>query len=197
MFILFLILIILAYLAGSVSSAIIVSQVLGLPDPRLEGSKNPGATNVMRVGGRMAGVYVLLGDLLKGFLPVFVAHLLNLKIMALGFIGLAAVLGHIFPVFFGFKGGKGIATGLGALLGVSIMLGLMVGIVWLAVVIVTRYVSLGSIIASVAALILSILFVGIGYFMPCLIMVAFIVWRHSENIERLRSGSENKISKLL
>lgn len=117
--------IILAYLLGSISSAIIICKVMGYPDPRTEGSKNPGATNVLRVANKTAAIMTLLGDALKGFIPVFIAKLMGLEGISLGFIALAAFIGHLFPIFFGFKGGKGVATYLGCLLGLSWLLGLL------------------------------------------------------------------------
>jgi glycerol-3-phosphate acyltransferase PlsY len=113
-----------AYLIGSISSAIITCRLMGLPDPREQGSGNPGATNVMRFGGKKAAAITLLGDMLKGLIPVYIANALEVSVELLALTGLAAFMGHLYPAFFGFKGGKGVATSVGVLLGFSWMLGL-------------------------------------------------------------------------
>lgn len=193
MLILCLILMIAAYFLGSIPSAIIVSKLKNLPDPRDAGSGNPGATNMLRLGGRNAAIMVFVADLLKGFIPVVLGHMFGMHPMGLGFIALAAVLGHIFPAFANFQGGKGVATALGGLLGLSLSLGLLAIIVWVAVVMATRYVSLGSLVASVLSLFLSTYFINIAVFIPLLVMVSLIIWRHMENIQRLQAGTENKV----
>ena len=182
-----------AYLIGSLSSAIIVCKLFKLPDPRTEGSKNPGATNVLRIGGKLPAVITLLGDILKGFLPVLIAHLAGVNGLSLGIVALCAFLGHLLPIFFKFQGGKGVATSLGAFIALSPLVSAIALVCWISTVAVTRYVSLGSIIAAVAAPISILIFSDKGYFFPTLIMAAIIIWRHRENIKRLRAATENKI----
>ena len=137
-------LIALAYLLGSVSTAIIVCKLMGLPDPRTEGSGNPGATNVLRVGGKKAAAITLFGDTLKGLLPVLIARAFTSDPLILGLVGLAAFLGHLYPVFFGFKGGKGVATMLGVLFGYSWWVGLATAATWLIVAKVFKVSSLSA-----------------------------------------------------
>ena len=139
-------LIIFGYLLGSISSAIIACRLMGLPDPRTEGSRNPGATNVLRFGGKKAGAVSLAGDMLKGVIPVVVAHLASVEPLIVGLTALAAFLGHLYPVFFGFKGGKGVATMLGALLGIHFWVGLATCGVWLFMAFVVK-------VSSAAALV--------------------------------------------
>lgn len=194
MFILFLFLMGLAYLCGSISSAVMVSKMLGLPDPRTQGSGSAGATNVLRISGKQVAIFVLVFDILKGFIPVLIAHWIGFRGMSIAFIGMAAVVGHIFPVFFEFKGGKGVATGLGVTFGLSFMLGIFACIVWGIVAAITRYSSLASLIATGVVLLFSTVFVGLAAFLPLVIMVGLIVWKHMDNIERLRQGTESKIS---
>lgn len=191
---LFLLFLILAYLLGSVSSAVIVCKLMNLPDPRLEGSKNPGATNVLRIGTKYAALAVLLGDGLKGFIPVLIAHLLGLSFFFQGLIALAALMGHIFPVFFNFEGGKGVATFLGALLAMSPLLGLTAIVVWLIVAFTTKYSSLSSLTSAVAVTLLSPWILGhFDAVFPMLLMTLVLFWRHQENIGRLKAGTESKI----
>jgi glycerol-3-phosphate acyltransferase PlsY len=182
-----------AYFAGSLSSAIIVCKFFKLPDPRTEGSMNPGATNVLRIGGKLPALITLIGDVLKGLLPVLIAHLINIGGFSLGLVALCAFLGHIFPIFFKFHGGKGVATALGAFIGLSPTAAAVALIYWASVVIATRYVSLSSVIAAIAASISIILFSDKSYLPSAIIMTAIIIWRHAKNIKRLRAGIENKI----
>lgn len=186
--------IIIAYLLGSISSAILVAKALHLPDPRTEGSGNPGATNVLRTSGRKAGVLVLIGDLAKGLLAVLLAHLFGVEGFMLGLVAVAAVLGHVFPVYFGFKGGKGVATAIGGLLALSLWSAIVVLGVWLAVVLVFRYVSLASLVGAVAAPIVLSLLGAAAYALPALLIAAIIIWKHLPNIQRLRNGTESKVS---
>nr|WP_241480476.1 glycerol-3-phosphate 1-O-acyltransferase PlsY [Legionella norrlandica] len=139
---LFLFLILVGYLMGSINSAIIVCRVFGLPDPRMEGSKNPGATNVLRLGGKQYGIIVMVFDVVKGILPVLIAKLLNAPPVTVAFTALAAVIGHMYPLFFHFKGGKGVATAIGALLAFHFVIGIMVAATWLLVANFWRYSSL-------------------------------------------------------
>lgn len=194
-FLVFLILVTIGYLAGSVCSAVIVSKVFSLPDPRSEGSLNPGATNVLRLAGKKYAIIVLIADMLKGLLPVLLAHAVHASITTAAFTCLAAVLGHMFPIFFGFKGGKGVATALGALLGLHFMLGVCVIATWLLVAHFTRYSSLASIVAIILTPIYSIVSLDtLDAFPPLLFMAMFILYKHRENINRLIDGEEPKIN---
>lgn len=183
---------IFAYLLGSVNTAIIVCQFLKLPDPRTGGSKNPGATNVLRVAGRNPAILVLVADVLKGFIAVFLAGMFGPSGFGLAFVALAATLGHVFPVFYGFQGGKGVATALGGFLGLSFPIGIVCLVIWALTLFVTRYASLSSLIAVSSAPIL-LLFANLGYFIPTLAIAGLVAWRHLENIARLRAGTENKM----
>lgn len=185
---------ILAYVIGSLSTSIILSKLLKWPDPRTAGSKNPGATNVLRTQGQKAALFVLLGDGFKGVLTIWIAMLLQVHGTALGIIALAAVIGHCYPVFFKFQGGKGVATGLGAILALSFLTGLIAIIIWVVVVMLTRYVSLASIIAITGSAFICVFFGAPTYFFPLLLLALFVIWRHKENISRLKSGSENKFN---
>jgi glycerol-3-phosphate acyltransferase PlsY len=183
-----------AYLLGSVSSAIIVCRLLGLPDPRGEGSGNPGATNVLRIGGKKAAAVTLIGDMLKGLLPVLAAKLLGAGMAVQAAVALAAFLGHLYPVFFGFRGGKGVATALGVLLGLHWPVGLLTIATWLLIARVFR-------ISSLAAL-LSLLVtpVYVWWLIPepaliiaLLVMLILLFWRHRSNIRNLLAGRESRI----
>jgi glycerol-3-phosphate acyltransferase PlsY len=185
---------VIAYLIGSVSSGILVCKFLNLPDPRTEGSMNPGATNVLRIGGKMPALITLGGDMLKGFLPVFIGHLIKLDGFWLGLVAIAAFLGHVFPVFFNFKGGKGVATALGTFVALSPLAGILICAAWVLVAVILRYSSLASIIAAALAPIIMVLFANPGYALATLIIAAVLIYRHIENIQRLRAGTESKIS---
>ena len=184
---------VIAYLIGSISSAIVVSKLLGLPDPRTSGSKNPGATNVLRLGGKKAAALTLLGDVLKGTIPVAIAVLL-LEPAAVAAALLGAFLGHLYPLYFGFVGGKGVATAIGAYLGLNILVFVGVGIIWLLVAAVSRYSSLSSMLAMLSAPVFAWLFVGDPIVVAAAVVIfVFVVIRHRTNIERLLAGNENKI----
>ncbi|MBU0744310.1 MAG: glycerol-3-phosphate 1-O-acyltransferase PlsY [Gammaproteobacteria bacterium] len=183
-----------AYIIGSLSSAIIVCKFLNLPDPRTTGSMNPGATNVLRIGGKTPAIITLAGDMLKGFIPVLVAHLIGISGFFLGLVALSAVLGHIFPIFFNFKGGKGVATALGAFLGLSLIAGIAIITCWVLVAAILRYSSLASIIAALVAPILMLIFANAGYLLPMLMITLLLICGHMENIKRLRSKTESKIN---
>lgn len=185
---------VIAYLIGSLSSAIIVCKFLNLPDPRTQGSMNPGATNVLRIGGKTPAIITLVGDLLKGFLPVFIAHSVGINGIFLGLIAVAALLGHIYPVFFKFQGGKGVATAAGAILVLSPIVGIATIITWTLVAVIFRYSSLAALVAAIAAPVFMLLLGNIGYLLPVIIITAIIIWQHRANIQRLKSGSENKLS---
>ncbi|MFI4937900.1 MAG: glycerol-3-phosphate 1-O-acyltransferase PlsY [Candidatus Berkiellales bacterium] len=183
-----------SYLLGSLSSAILVCRLLHLPDPRREGSGNPGATNVLRFGGRFAALLTLLGDVAKGWLPVFLAHLLSLNPWIIVSTLLAAVCGHIYPIFFQFKGGKGVATLLGGLFGLSIILGAIFIITWIIIFVLFRYSSLAALIAIIGLPFWAWKLSGIPYTVGLSILALIVVWRHKTNIQRLLAGTEDKSS---
>lgn len=183
-----------AYLIGSLSAAIITCKLLGLPDPRTQGSRNPGATNVLRLAGKKVAALVLLGDMLKGLIPLLVARAFEVEDHILAAVGLAAFLGHLYPVFFGFHGGKGVATSLGVLLGLAWPVAVAVLATWLFMAKVFHISSLSAITAAVTAPLYTWLLLDS---MPLLVMVCVIstmlLWRHRGNIQRLVSGAEGKI----
>lgn len=180
-----------AYLFGSVSSAIIVCQLMGLPDPRAEGSGNPGATNVMRIGGKRAAAITLLGDMLKGLIPVLVAQSLGVSYGLVSGVMLAAFLGHLYPVFFGFVGGKGVATSFGVLLGAHWMLGGSVFLTWLVVYKLFKISSLSSLVGGVIAPVYAYFIMGMQAVVPmCILIAVILIWRHRSNIQRLVAGEE-------
>ena len=180
-----------AYLIGSISSAIIICRLMGLPDPREQGSGNPGATNVMRIGGKKAAAITLLGDLLKGLIPVYSASLLGLPVELLSIIGLAAFMGHLYPVFFKFEGGKGVATSIGVLLGFSWLLGLAFIATWLLIYKIGKISSLSALFASVLSPVYAWFIIGDVYMVGAsIVMMIFLLWRHKSNIQRLINGEE-------
>ena len=183
-----------AYFLGSVSSAIIVSKLMGLPDPRTSGSKNPGATNVLRLGGKKAAAIALLGDVLKGLVPVLVAKTLTDSSSTIALVGIAAFLGHLYPIFFGFKGGKGVATAAGVFIGLSGIVTMILVAIWLITAFISRYSSLAALVATVTAPFLVLLFLpGLPYFLMACAIAGLLFWRHRENISRIKSGEESKI----
>ena len=190
--------IVIAYLLGSISFALVTSKLFGLADPRTYGSGNPGATNVLRSGNKAAAALTLLGDAAKGWLAVFLASWLADRV-GIGSWGVAAVvvavfLGHLFPVFARFQGGKGVATGLGVLLGISPMLGVFVLLTWLVVAFLTRYSSLSALVsASLAPVYYGLMFRVDAFFYAICIISACLVFRHRQNIINLISGTESKI----
>ena len=182
------------YLLGSVSTAVLVSRALGLADPRSDGSGNPGATNVLRLAGRGAAALTLAGDVVKGLVPVLAAQALALPPGPVALVGLAAFLGHLYPVFFGFRGGKGVATALGALLGMEPLLGAAVLATWLVVAGVSRYSSLAALAASVLAPVYAWAVSGRpGVVGAVAAMAVLLVWRHRTNVRRLLAGEEGRI----
>lgn len=183
---------VIAYLLGSLPSAIIVSKIMKLPDPRTQGSKNPGTTNVLRLSGKLPAIMVLVGDVLKGLISVLLAMLLGVKGIFLGSIALAAVLGHIFPIFFKFRGGKGVATAFGALTALSPIVSVAIIITWALVLVISRYVSLASVCTAILTPLYILFLANSAYLPPIVIMVGLIVWRHADNIKRLYAGEENK-----
>lgn len=184
----------LTYCVGSLCSAVIVAHLCHLPDPRSQGSGNPGTTNILRIAGKKYAVIVLLADMLKGLLPVLLVKWTHFVQDYLGYIGLIAVLGHIYPVFLKFKGGKGVATGLGVLLGLNVWLGLIVIGTWLVVAWVTRYSSLAAILAiGLSPVYLWFLAPNVNWVLPVLGMSLLVLWQHQENMQRLWCGQESKI----
>jgi len=184
----------LGYMVGSVSTAIVVCRCLGLPDPRKQGSNNPGATNVLRFGGKKAAAMTLLGDLLKGLLPVVVATLLNAEPVIVGLVGVAAFLGHLFPMFFGFQGGKGVATAAGVFFGFTWLLGTLTVATWLVLVKITRMSSLSAIIAALSAPVFGwALLSDEALILATATISVLCIWRHRENIHRILTGEEGRI----
>ncbi len=184
------------YLLGSVSTAIITCKLMGLSDPRTVGSNNPGATNVLRAGGKKAAVITLLGDMLKGLLPVLIVVLLEMPEEVIAATGIAAFLGHLYPVYYGFKGGKGVATILGVLLGIHWQLGLGTIAIWLAMAFTFRYSSLSALVAAACSPILSWFISGSQIITASVaVMAAILIWRHRSNIKKLLSGEEDKIGR--
>ena len=184
----------LGYLLGSLPFAVIVSRIFGLADPRSFGSGNPGATNVLRSGNKWAALLTLLGDAGKGWLAIFVAAKLGAGETAIAATGLAAFLGHVFPVTLGFKGGKGVATALGVLLGLSLGLGGWVAAVWVLVAMVTRYSSLAALAAAASAPFIAMLsHERIEVVLAVAVMSVVLVYRHRLNIQKLRAGTESRL----
>jgi glycerol-3-phosphate acyltransferase PlsY len=180
-----------AYLIGSISSAIIICRLMGLSDPREQGSGNPGATNVMRFGGKKAAVITLLGDMLKGLIPVYIANALEVPVELLALTGLAAFMGHLYPVFFSFKGGKGVATSVGILLGFSWVLGFAFMATWFLIYKLGKISSLSALIASILSPVYAWFIVGdVLIVAASAVMMAFLLWRHKSNIQRLLAGQE-------
>ncbi len=190
--------IIVAYLMGSVSFALVTSKLFGLDDPRTYGSGNPGATNVLRTGNKLAALLTLLGDAAKGWLAFFLASCFagsfGVSNLGLAGVALAAFIGHLFPVFSKFQGGKGVATALGVLLGISPMLALFVLLTWIIVAFLTRYSSLSALVAAVLAPVYyGLMFRVDVFFYAICIISALLISRHRKNISNLLSGQESKI----
>ncbi len=192
MSILSLIFIILAYLLGSISSAILICRLFGLPDPRKYGSLNPGATNVLRAGNKIAAALVLFFDMLKGALPVWLAWYLGFAPFVLGLVAIAACLGHIYPIFFHFQGGKGVATAFGAMLTIGWDLGASLMISWVLSMIITGYSSIAAIFTALFAPLYTFMFKPL-YTLPVAMLSCLVILRHYENIQRLFKGEEPKI----
>jgi glycerol-3-phosphate acyltransferase PlsY len=198
-----LIAIVLSYLVGSLSFAVIVSKSLGMADPRSYGSKNPGATNVLRSGNKGAALATLLLDALKGWIPVFlIQHFgsgLGMGHGVAAIAGLAAFLGHLYPVFFGFQGGKGVATAAGVLVGIAWLLGLATGVTWLIIAVFFRYSSLASIVAAFFAPAYYLIGGEIAWPLDLTVLLSLVsislllIWRHRENIRRLATGAESRL----
>jgi len=186
--------IILAYLAGSISSSILIARCLQLPDPRSLGSGNPGATNMLRTGSKRAAVFTLLGDLLKGLIPLLIARSLGFDLFVLCLMGLAAIIGHMYPIYYKFRGGKGVATTLGVLVGINWILAIIWVATWMSSAKLTGYSSLSALVATALLPI-------VAYFMHLPMIVIYltgaiaiiIIWRHQPNIKKLLNGKESKI----
>ncbi|HEX7890818.1 MAG TPA: glycerol-3-phosphate 1-O-acyltransferase PlsY [Ramlibacter sp.] len=195
--------IVAAYLVGSLAFAVIVSKTMGLSDPRTFGSKNPGATNVLRSGSKAAAVVTLLLDAMKGFVPVMlVKHFgkpYGLEDGTIGLVALAAFLGHLYPVFFRFQGGKGVATFIGVVFGIHWLLGVATGLTWLIIAFFFRYSSLASLVSAVFAPLYYLLGDRLQWYaerpiaMALFAMALLLAWRHRANIERLFKGTESKL----
>ena len=182
----------IAYLLGSVSSAIILCKLAGLPDPRTEGSKNPGATNVLRIGGKKLAAIVLAGDALKGLIAVLPVTLYGGSPLVVGITALCVFLGHVYPIFFQFQGGKGVATYIGALLGANLLLAACGIGIWLTSAAITRY-------SSLSALLMAVIVPCVAFYLdpisalPWALMSAILLYRHRDNIARLSKGEEPKM----
>jgi glycerol-3-phosphate acyltransferase PlsY len=190
--------VLVAYLIGSLSFAVIVSRLMGLSDPRSYGSKNPGATNVLRSGNKAAAILTLVLDTLKGYVPVLAALLLGPRFgwgeATVAWVGLAAFVGHLWPVFFRFQGGKGVATAAGVLLAINPWLGLATLASWLLIAAFFRYSSLASIVAALFAPFYQLLIWGASAAaLPITVMSLLLVWRHEGNIRKLLAGTESRI----
>lgn len=184
--------IIFAYLCGSVSSAILICRLARLPDPRTSGSGNPGATNMLQLGGKLAAAGVMIFDVLKGMLPVWIGYGLDLPPFWLGLVAIAACLGHIYPVFFHFRGGKGVATALGAIAPIGYDLsGLMIG-TWLLTVLLSGYSSLGAIVSALIAP-FYVWWFKPQFTFPVAMLSCLVLLRHHDNIQRLWRGQESRI----
>ena len=184
--------IILAYLGGSISSAILIARLYRLPDPRENGSHNPGTTNVLRLGGRSAALWVLLCDMAKGTIPVYLAWYFQLTPFVLGLIGIAACLGHMYPLFFQFRGGKGVATALGTMMPIGFAMGGMMLVTWILVLLLTGYSSLAALIAALLAPLYTY-WLKPEYTLSVAMLSCLIIYRHHENIQRLLNGKESRI----
>lgn len=188
--------ILIAYLIGSISSAIIVCKLMGLPDPRTQGSRNPGATNVLRLGSKKAAAITLLGDILKGVIPVLAAKWYGINSEALALVALAAFLGHLYPLYFRFEGGKGVATLLGCLLALAWPIGLAWMATWFVIALIFRYSSLASLVASLLAPLYAwIMLHNIVYVDVIFLMSLFLIFRHKNNIYNLLAGKESKLGR--
>ena len=186
----------LAYLIGSFSTAIVTCKIMGLEDPRNTGSNNPGATNVLRHGGKKAAIITLIGDMLKGLIPVLLAQQLSSDPLVIALVGLFALLGHIFPLYYGFKGGKGVATYYGALLGFSWLSGLIALGIWLVLAALVKISSLSALVSIFSAsFILWYCTASVELTAALVVMSIFVFWRHKKNIVRLFQGQEVKIGK--
>ncbi|HEX6154548.1 MAG TPA: glycerol-3-phosphate 1-O-acyltransferase PlsY [Burkholderiales bacterium] len=179
-----------AYLLGSISFAVLVSKVMGLPDPHTYGSKNPGATNVLRTGNKVAAVLTLVGDAAKGGVAVWLASYFTGELAA---VGLAAFLGHLYPVFHRFQGGKGVATAAGVLLVLDWRVGLGTIVTWLVIAFALRYSSLAALVAALFAPLATAFLLDLRSALFVAVMSGFLAWRHKANIQRLLAGTEPRL----
>lgn len=189
--------IVAAYLLGSIAFGILVSKLFGLPDPRTVGSGNPGATNVLRSGKKSAAALTLLGDVIKGWLPVWLALQSGMLMWVVSAVGVAVFLGHLYPIFYKFKGGKGVATALGVMLAISPLLGLAAIVTWVLVFAISRYSSLGAIVAAALAPVYAWVLLSAykDYVITVLVMSLLLIWRHRTNIQKLLAGTESGFGK--
>lgn len=188
--------IVAAYLLGSIAFGILISKLYGLPDPRTVGSGNIGATNVARSGKKLAAVLTLLGDAFKGWFPVWLALQSGMLMWVVSATALAVFFGHLYPIYHGFKGGKGVATALGVMLAISPLLGLATLVTWILVFAISRYSSLGAIVAAALAPVFAWLLLPYkDYVIAVLIMSVFLIWRHRSNIQKLLAGTESGFGK--
>lgn len=186
---------VIAYLIGSLQVSVLLSKFFKFPDPRTKGSQNAGATNVLRTAGLNLALLTLIGDVLKGIIAVLIARILHAEPFFLAFAALAAVIGHIFPCFFQFRGGKGVATAIGGIFILAPFIAILLALIWLAVVFATRYVSLASLVSMALSPLLILMFSSSrgAYFIPVLVMAGIIIWKHKDNIQRLRNRTETKV----
>lgn len=188
--------IVAAYLLGSIAFGILVSKLFGLPDPRTVGSGNIGATNVARSGKKSAALLTLLGDVFKGWFPVWLALQSGMLMWVVSAVGLAVFFGHLYPIYYRFKGGKGVATALGVMLAISPLLALAALVTWLLVFAVSRYSSLAAIAAAALAPVFAwFLLPYKDYVITVLVMSVFLIWRHRSNIQKLLAGTESGFGK--
>lgn len=180
-----------AYLLGSIAFGILVSRLFGLPDPRTVGSGNIGATNVMRSGKKLAAFLTLAGDVFKGWLPVWLALQSNMLMWVVAASGLAVFFGHLYPIFYKFRGGKGVATALGVMLGISPTLALAAVVTWLVVFLISRYSSLAALVAALFAPVYAWFLLPYQLYIGAIaVMSIFLIWRHRSNIQKLLAGTE-------
>lgn len=189
--------IVAAYLIGSIAFGILMSKAFGLPDPRTVGSGNPGATNVARSGKKLPAILTLLGDAFKGWLPVWLALQSNMLMWVVAAVGLAVFFGHLYPIYHKFKGGKGVATALGVMLAISPLLGLAALITWIVVFAISRYSSLGAIVAAALAPVYAWFMLSAykDFVITVAVMSVFLIWRHRSNIKKLLAGTESGFGK--
>ncbi len=190
----FILAILIAYLVGAISSSIIIARLFKLPDPRTLGSGNPGATNMLRTGSKKAAALTLLGDLLKGLIPLLIARSLGFSLETLCIMAMVSVIGHMYPLYYQFRGGKGVATTLGVLLGVHWLLAVIWMAVWLTIAAITRYSSLAALTATALLPIVAyVLRTPVVIIYLCCGITTLVFWRHRSNIKNLLSGKESKL----
>ncbi len=185
---------VLAYLIGSIACAIIIPKLYKRGDPRQQGSGNAGATNVLRYAGKNTAAFVLLGDALKGIIAMLIGRAFGLHGVLLAFVLLFVVVGHIFPIYFQFKGGKGVATFMGAMLILSFWIAVIAILLWIIMAIAMRYASLASLIAVISAPVFIVFIGNRTFFVPVLMAAVIIIWKHTPNIQKLRQRQESQIS---